>query len=449
MNIITVIVVGIVVVALVAAMAFMMVSSVRKAYEAQVSNLNERLGEALVAAETEREWVRNLEESKLAAEAEVKAIEASNRERELRYKHEQEVNYARIKELSERILGENARKLKEEGGENIARLLKPLQEEIGKFRQRIDEVNSEDARRAGALDERIKRLVEDTNQVSARANELASAIRGEAVVTGEWAEMQLKRIFELSGMKEGDDGYLYQETFASEGSDRKDKRIDFLVSLPEGRWIVVDSKATIEAYAEYHGLEAGEAKEDAKARIEQSVKAHVDEMIKADYARNLAIAQNRTVLPTMLMYIPFDEVYLIAMKARIKVRRNGQDVQMLLREYAREHDIAIVNGASVVPLINLIREMWINYNVDKKAAKIKETAESLVDKFNTFVNGFQELGKQLAKVNDQYNTSIRQLCAGPGNVMKRLGELKDLDVSAAAKMMEPEALEARTINGNA
>lgn len=196
---ITAILVGVAIIALVAIMAFMMLSATRKAYESQVSNLNERLNDALVAAETEREWVRGLEEAKITAEAEVKAIEASNRERELRYKHEQEINYARIKELSERILGENARKLKEEGTENIERLLKPLQDEIGKFRRRIDEVNSEDAHRAGQLDERIKRLVADTNQVSAKANELASAIRGEAVVTGEWSELQLKRVLELAG----------------------------------------------------------------------------------------------------------------------------------------------------------------------------------------------------------------------------------------------------------
>lgn len=445
---ITAILVGVAIIALVAIMAFMMLAATRKAYESQVSNLNERLNDALVAAETEREWVRGLEEAKITAEAEVKAIEASNRERELRYKHEQEINYARIKELSERILGENARKLKEEGTENIERLLKPLQDEIGKFRRRIDEVNSEDAHRAGQLDERIKQLVADTNQVSAKANELASAIRGEAVVTGEWSELQLKRVLELAGLKEESD-YVYQETFASEGSQRKDKRLDFLVKLPEDRWLIIDSKATVEAYAEYHSAEDGAVKESAKARIVESVKAHVDEMIRADYVKSLNIATGRKLLPTMLMYIPFDEVYLVAMKARIKVRANGQDDQVLLREYAREHGIAIVNGSSVVPLVKLIEEMWINYNMDKKAVRIKEAAESLVDKFNTFVNGFQELGKQIAKVNEQYNTSVRQLCAGPGNIMKKLGDLKDLGVPAAAKVAEPEVLEAKATYGNA
>lgn len=445
--VIATILIVVLVLALAGAAAYFAARLTRKAYDSQVATLKEQLDNAMVAAQTEREWVRNLEEGRIRAEEEVKAIEAANRERDLRYKHEQDLAYARIKELSEKILGENARRLKEEGSENISRLLKPLQEEIGKFRQRIDEVNSEDARRSGQLDERIRKLVEDTNQISQEASELASAIRGEAQVTGEWAELQLKKVLELGGLKEETD-YSYQETFASDGSQRKDKRLDFLVKMPDERWLVIDSKATIGAYADFHGEEDPVLREDARARIVASVKAHIDEMVAANYVKSLNIAAGRKLLSTMLMYIPFDEVYLIAMKAKVMVQVNGRSEQMLLRDYARMHDIALVNGASVVPLVRLIEEMWVNYNLDKRAVKIKEAAEGLVDKFTTFANGFQDLGKALNKVNEQYNAAVRQLSMGPGNVLKRLGDLRDLGVSAAAKVVEPEVMEAKLVNEN-
>ncbi|MBR4523386.1 MAG: DNA recombination protein RmuC [Kiritimatiellae bacterium] len=439
--------VAIVLLALAGAAAYFAARLTRKAYEGQVATLKEQLGDAMVAAQTEREWVRNLEEGRIRAEEEVKAIEAANRERDLRYKHEQDLAYARIKELSEKILGENARRLKEEGNENISRLLKPLQEEIGKFRQRIDEVNTEDARRSGQLDERIRKLVEDTNQISQEASDLASAIRGEAQVTGEWAELQLKRVLELGGLKEETD-YSYQETFASDGSLRKDKRLDFLVKMPDDRWLVIDSKATIGAYADYHGEDDPEKRETAKERIVASVKAHIDEMAAANYVKSLNLAAGRKLLSTMFMYIPFDEVYLIAMKAKVTVQANGRSEPMLLRDYARMHDIALVNGASVVPLVRLIEEMWVNYNLDKRAVKIKEAAEGLVDKFNTFANGFQELGKTLGRVNEQYNAAVRQLSVGPGNVLKRLGDLRELGVPAAAKVVSPEVMETKILNEN-
>lgn len=439
---------GIVLAATMVATIVVMILGLRRAYETQIKNLTERLQDALVAAQTEREWVRSLEEAKLQAELEVEAQKRANNERDLRYQREKELTVARVDELSRKILAETSEKLKRDSGENIGLLLKPLQEELNKFRQRIDEVNTEDATRAGKLDERIRRLVEDTNQVSAKANELAAAIRGEAQVTGEWAEMQLKSILDMAGLREGTD-YSYQESFAAEGSGHKDKRMDFLIKLPEERWMVVDSKATVAAYADFIGTTDETDRKAAQERIVASVKAHIDEMARANYAKELAIAQGKNLLPTMLMYIPFDEVYLMAMKARIKVQANGRDETITLREYAAKRNIAMVNGASAVPLVRLIETLWINYNVDKKAVRIKETAEGLVDKFNTFVNGFQDLGKAIGKVNEQYNTSIRQLSAGPGNVLKRLKDLQELGVPEAAKVLEPEELEAKIIHGNA
>ena len=59
------------------------------------------------------------------------------------------------------------------------------------------------------------------------------------------------------------------------------------------------------------------------------------------------------------------------------------------------------------------------------------------------------MGRLIGKVNDQYNMSIRQLSVGPGNVLKRLKDLQELGVPEAAKVIEPEELEAKTIHGNA
>jgi len=218
--------------------------------------------------------------------------------------------------------------------------------------------------------------------------------------------------------------------------------------MPDDRWLVIDSKATIGAYADYHGEDDPAKRETAKERIVASVKAHIDEMAAANYVKSLNVAAGRKLLSTMFMYIPFDEVYLIAMKAKVVVQVNGKSEPMLLRDYARMHDIALVNGASVVPLVRLIEEMWVNYNLDKRAVKIKEAAEGLVDKFNTFANGFQELGKTLGRVNEQYNAAVRQLSVGPGNVLKRLGDLRELGVPAAAKVVSPEVMETKILNEN-
>ena len=348
---------------------------------------------------------------------------------------------ARFRTLAQRILEERAAALKREDAEAIGALVAPLQRQIAEFKARVDAVNSEDVKRTAELAKGIEELVKQTNSVSEQANDLARAIRSDAQVTGAWGEAQLKRVLELGGLEESVH-YDCQETFASPGSDRKDLRTDVLVKMPDDRWLVIDAKTTMSAYVDYVRAEDG-AKDDSRARIVASVRAHVDEMRLADYHRSIAATTGRKLLNTMLMYSPFDEVYLIAMKAEITV--SGERV--LLREYARRNDIVFVNSSSLLPVIRLVEMLWARDKADRKALKIKEAAEGLVEKFNGFLasaDGFLAIGKHLNDVARCYNASLGRLSSGPGNVMKRLSDLKDMGVSSAAKLPSPEEVGART-----
>ena len=344
--------------------------------------------------------------------------------------------------LAQRILEDRSAALKREGAETIGNLVGPLQRQIAEFKARVDAINSEDVKRTAELVKGIENLVRQTNAVSEQANDLASAIRSDAQVTGAWGEAQLKRVLELGGLEESVH-YDCQETFTSPGSDRRDLRTDVLVKMPDDRWLVIDAKTTMSAYVDYVRAD-GDAKDDPRARIVASVKNHVDELRNAAYHRNLAATTGRKLLNTMLMYIPFDEVFLIAMKAEVSV--SGE--RILLREYARRNDIVFVNSSSLMPVIRLVEMLWARDKADKKALKIKESAEALVEKFSGFLSaadGFTALGKHLNDVVRCYNASLGRLSTGPGNVMKRLADLKEMGVSAAAKLPPPDEIAARSV----
>lgn len=341
--------------------------------------------------------------------------------------------------LAQKILDERSEKLKKEGEDNLKTLLDPLRRQLDDFVRRMNEVNSEDVKRASALETGIRNLVEQTNAVSAQASDLARAIRSDAQVTGEWGEAQLKRVLELGGLQEGMH-YAYQETFASEGSDRRDLRVDVLLKLPDERWMVIDAKTTMAAYVDYVKAE-GDEKESVKKRIVASVKAHVDELKAADYRKNLAARTGKRLFGTTLMYIPFDEVYLVAMKAEITL--GGERMQ--LREYAGKSDVVFVNSASLLPIVRLVEELWARDQADKKALAIKTSAEGLVEKFDAFLegaDGFYALGKHLNDAAKCYNAAIGRLASGKGNIVKRLADLGEMGVSASAKLPAPEEVES-------
>ena len=84
--------------------------------------------------------------------------------------------------------------------------------------------------------------------------------------------MQLKRIFELSGLQEGVE-YSLQSTIKSE-TDSTQRR-DAVVYLPDNRQIIVDSKVSLNSYVEYFNSENEVQKSEAFKKFLESLKQHI------------------------------------------------------------------------------------------------------------------------------------------------------------------------------
>ena len=187
-----------------------------------------------------------------AAEAEAARraveIEAERRRVEDMQRHYEEMRSqgeSQFKALAQKIFEERSEKLKQEGTEQLKGIVNPLLENIREFRKKMEASDVATAERNVELKSRIESLVAQTNAVTAQANNLADAIRGDARLTGEWGEIQLKRVLELAGFVETVD-YTYQETF-EDLSGRKSKRTDVVVKMPGDRSLIIDSKTTVDA----------------------------------------------------------------------------------------------------------------------------------------------------------------------------------------------------------
>ena len=259
------------------------------------------------------------------------------------------------------------------------------------------------AERNVELKSRIESLVAQTNAVTAQANNLADAIRGDARLTGEWGEIQLKRVLELAGFVETVD-YTYQETF-EDLSGRKSKRTDVVVKMPGDRSLIIDSKTTVDAAVEYHAAATAEEKKVFCERLVDSIRKHVDEIGAAEYQS--AVPNS---FPTVLMYIPLEEVYMIAMKAQISVG----GAKELLRDYARRKNVVFVNSASVVPVVRLIEMMWSVERSEKNRQDVARAAEELLLRANGFIRDFLEVGAAFDAMKAKYDAARNALVDAPG-----------------------------------
>ena len=415
-------------------------------FAAQISDLNDKRGAAQAKTEAAQAEVRRLESdakaSRTAREAQEQRIADMKRHYEdLLGKMKDE-----FKSLSEDVLKAKTEQLEKSGVASMAKCADSLRQELESFRKRADKINEEDVARTAELKTGIRLLLDQTKGISEEADKLAAAIRSEAQVTGQWGEVQLMRVLELGGLTRTVD-YDYQEAFASPESDRVDKRTDVLVKMPEDRWLVIDAKTTMAAYVDYVG-ENGERNAEALGRIVASLVEHVKEMKTVGYHKKLEATTGKRILNTMLMYIPFEEVYLVAMKTEV----DGPNGKIPLREWAWRNDVVFVNASGLIPLVRMLAELWARDRSERKVLEIKEAAESLVEKFRTFLvgtggkkDGFLSIGAGLMTAVGAFNESVKRLSDGRGSILKRLSDLKEAGVSTTDRLPPSEQVAARQV----
>ena len=363
-------------------------------------------GAALAALVVHSIMRSRLAKAEMEAARNSMAVESERRRLEDMQRHYEEIRAqgeAQFKALAQKILDERSEKLKAEGSEQLKGIVNPLLENIREFRKKIEASDVATAERNVELKSRIECLVAQTNAVTAQANNLADAIRGDAQFSGEWGEIQLKKVLELAGFVETVD-YTYQETFEDDAG-RRSKRTDVVIKMPGGRSLVIDSKATIDAAVEYHAAVSDGERKAFRDRLVDSVRKHVDEIGSAEYQS--AVPNS---FPTVLMYIPLEEVYMIAMKAQIPVGGTRE----LLREYARRKNVVFVNATSVVPVVRLIEMMWSVERSEKNRQDVARAAEELLLRANGFIKDFMEVGKAFEEMKSKYDAACTALVDAPG-----------------------------------
>ena len=403
-------------------------------YQDEIRALNERLAVAERNARDERRGREDAEKRLVSAEEEKRSAERLLEEKEAHYQTTLAQGSAQFKDLAQKILEDREKRLKEDGVNPLNALVGQLKQDIETLKTNISHAERSSAMTHTQLMDEISRLMSETGSVTKQANKLAEAIRGEAQLSGEWGEIQLKRVLELAGMSEPE-GYSYQESFADDETGRKSKRTDFVVKMTENRSLIIDAKCTLAAAERYHAATDDAARKRAASEVVASVRRHVDEIVAANYPASVPNA-----FPQVLMYIPLEEVYMLAMKAKIAV--GGE--QVLLREYASRRNVVFVNAASVVSVVRLVEMMWKAERTEKNREATVRAAEEVLRRANEFVKEFLSVGDAFKGVFERYEGAKRLLVDAPRerSLPKAVAELVRLGVQTKTRGGKPYDLAA-------
>ena len=104
-----------------------------------------------------------------------------------------------FKDVAQQLLSEQSRAMREQNDVRMGEIVKPLRENLESLKQQI------------------KDLSDMNRNIGQEAKELTLALRGDSKVQGDWGEMVLKQILDMSGLQEGVN-YETQMTREADGS---------------------------------------------------------------------------------------------------------------------------------------------------------------------------------------------------------------------------------------
>jgi DNA recombination protein RmuC len=320
--------------------------------------------------------------------------------------------------LASRIIKSNTESLRDQQNSSLKEILSPLKNQLDSFKSKIEEVYVNEAKDRTALKTELQHLKELNQRISDDAVNLTNALKGDSKLQGNWGEIKLERLLESSGLQKD---LEYQTQVSLTDVSGKRFQPDAIIHLPDGKDIVVDAKMSLTAYERYFNCEDASDKELFLNEHLKSVKLHIKELTAKNYHELDGIHS----LDFVLMFIPIESAFLLAMEKSPEMFRNALDKNILL-----------VSPSTLIITLRTIHNIWRNEHQNRNVKIIAERGALLFDKFSGFVNDMEQIGANLDKATQSYHKSMNKLSTGNGNLITQAQQLKELGLRTKKELPE-------------
>jgi DNA recombination protein RmuC len=294
-------------------------------------------------------------------------------------------------------------------------MVKPLSEKLGAFDTILREMEKHRTDAYGAIREQVEHLKLGQAQLSGETRKLVQALRAPKT-RGRWGEMQLRQVFELSGMAE----HVDFETETSHRTEGGLQRPDAIVRMPGGRSLVIDAKTSLDGYLDALEADTPEARDLAITRHARQVADHVRLLSSKKYHDLLADTPDFVV-----MFIPGD-VFLSA----------AVESDPGLLERAMQSRVVIATPSTLIALLRTIAFGWQQEAIAENAVTIHREAKELYGRLAVFAANLQKVGVALNRSVDSYNKAMGSLEA------RVLPSARKLEAMQVVQTPSPDLAEA-------
>lgn len=329
-----------------------------------------------------------------------------------------------IKTVSEDVLRRRSEDLSAANVQQLGTILQPLKTSLADMRQQVERVDRDQTERVARLDETIKATLSQTAAVGQSADRLATALTSNNKQQGNFGELRLQTLLENLGfqtpLQYEAQVTLTDDTGATLHAADTGQRLvpDFVIHFPEGRDLIIDSKMSLTAFADYFDAEDDAVRAEALSRHVRSVRDHVDELAAKRYQDYIHGA--RETVDFVVMYVPNDSALQLAL---------GADVH--LWEDAAKKGVLITGSHNLYMLLRIVNMSWERFRQGENVQRIMEQANAIISRVQTFYTRLLDVDAQFQKTRDALD-GLKSITADHGqsiitsaNNLLRLGAKED------------------------
>ena len=312
-----------------------------------------------------------------------------------------------FKLVSNDILDAQKQKFKEEQNAVYDNTFKSFRDEIKNCKEQMEKVKESNTITTATIKEKIENLEKNNTAIQQTTEDLINAFRGNKKQQGNIGEDQLKTLFESFGMI---NGVHFAEQDIAKDEENKRKIPDYVLFLPDDKFLIVDSKYSLENYLKY--TQTGENK--YLDEYCKNIISHIRELNK-NYIEVFEKKYNKKSIKSVFMFVPLEMAYLDAI--------NYKSISIL--QEALKNNVSIVTASSLLPVVQMINELWSLAQTNKNYDEIIKRVDNIVKQVENFVNESDNVKNILENAKVKYEEALKKL-NGQQGILTQANKIQDL-----------------------
>jgi DNA recombination protein RmuC len=293
--------------------------------------------------------------------------------------------------------------------------LEPVHESLDHLHRLLAGMEQARATAHGELREQMGTVGQASSLLRQETAALVTALRTPHV-RGRWGEVQLRRVVEVAGLVEHCD---FVEQPSATTDDGVGVRPDLVVTLADGRQVIVDAKVPFTGYIEAVQAPDEPTRTARVAAHARQLRAHVDALSARRYPTAF-----RPAAPFTVLFVPSDGFLTTALEAEPALLEHG---------FAR--DVVIATPSTLLALLRTVAYSWRQEKLARDADQVLEVGRRLHARLSTLSGHLTRLGSALGSAVARYNETVGSY---ESSVLTAARRFDTLGVAAAPVPSPPE-----------